>query len=375
MVKRVNRQSVKQSASGRSFWRSIRKSVFAAALTWICVQLAAHHAGWVERWYSHGIYPTLASWLSAASRMVVFSLDDLFYVFLLLFGLIVIVLAVLRRMKFRTALRLVICTLCWTYVAFYWLWGMNYFREGLNQRLDIKHRLSSEKVLDDVTAAMIDHANHMQEHLDFLQRGTIDSLIESSYCHLASFLQISYPGGTRRAKTITFSRFFAQAGISGYYGPFFSEIHVNRQVLLIEYPFVLAHEKAHQFGITSEAEANFYAWMACRYSGDYALAYSADLGVLPYLFQEIRSPDKRIQLLARIHPAVRNDFRRISTHWRKLRNKKVDHYASKINDSYLKANHVQRGIRDYTGVVRFIIDFETDSTALRQVKMMTIKTN
>ncbi len=45
----------------------------------------------------------------------------------------------------------------------------------------------------------------------------------------------------------------------------------------------------------------------------------------------------------------------------KLRNEKVDRVAAKVNDTYLKTNKVEKGIEDYTGIVKYVLDFKLDT--------------
>ena len=115
---------------------------------------------------------------------------------------------------------------------------------------------------------------------------SFDSLIERSYSENSHLLKINYPNGARRPKTMIFSSIFSKSGVSGYFGPFFNEIHLNRNLLPMDYPFVLAHEKAHQFGITSEAEANLYAFIICTNSEDQRLKYSAYQSLLLYFLKD-----------------------------------------------------------------------------------------
>ncbi|MBN1820828.1 MAG: DUF3810 family protein, partial [Prolixibacteraceae bacterium] len=181
------------------------------------------------------------------------------------------------------------------------------------------------------------------------------------------------PMGKRRAKKITFSRFFASASISGYYGPFFNEVHVNKFLLPAEYPVILAHEKAHQFGITSEAEANFYAWLICSQSNSEELKYSAELYILRYFFSQGRNLENYRDFVGLLDLWVKDDLIKIENHWMELRNEKVDKAAGKINNAYLKSNNVEKGIQDYTGVVKFIIDFKNDSLVFQEVQHLKNK--
>jgi hypothetical protein len=197
-----------------------------------------------------------------------------------------------------------------------------------------------------------------------MDRDEIDNLVETSYKQWAAKLKIPFPAGKRRPKPITFSRFFARAGISGYYGPFFSEVHINRHNLPVEYPFVLAHEKAHQLGITSEAEANFYAWLVCSQSNSKHLRYSANLAVLRYFLNHGSRLTEFSEIVAKLDESVVADLQKIRKHWLELRVEKIDQAAGKVNDAYLKSNKIEQGIQDYRGVVKFVMDFSADSLFL-----------
>lgn len=208
--------------------------------------------------------------------------------------------------------------------------------------------------------------NDSHTRFDNLKIETVDSLVEASYRELSPMLNIPYPAGKRRAKSITFSRFFAGAGISGYYGPFFNEIHINKHLLPVEYPFILAHEKAHQFGVTSEAEASFYAWLVCTNSSSKHLRYSANLYVFRHFLYHGRHLEQLSEITSELDDRVKADFQKIREHWMELRNEKIDHAASKMNDAYLKTNKVEKGIEDYHGVVKHVMDLSLDSAFQRK---------
>jgi 1,2-phenylacetyl-CoA epoxidase catalytic subunit len=172
--------------------------------------------------------------------------------------------------------------------------------------------------------------------------------------------------GKRKDKKITFSNFYSKTGISGYFGPFFNEVHVNKKVTSIEYPYVLAHEKAHQLGVTSEAEANFYAWLACSNSNSQQLKYSANLIILRHFLIQAYSLEEYPEMLASVAKPVKDDINYIRQHWLNLRNEKLDKAASKVNDTYLKTNKIKGGIKDYHGVVKHVMNFSLDSTFQQQ---------
>jgi len=124
---------------------------------------------------------------------------------------------------------------------------------------------------------------------------------------------------------------------------------------------VLAHEKAHQFGVNGESEANFYAWLVCSQSDSPELNYSGNLFVLRYFFSAAQSLKEYPELVKMLDPKVQNDFNKIRKHWQALRKENYERVASKVNDAYLKSNNVEAGIDDYYGVVKHVMDFALDS--------------
>jgi len=350
-----------------SVWGKLAIPVGIALLTFALTELFSRFPAFTETFYSKRLYPIIASILSFFNKWIPISVDDLFYGLLILFLFILIFLAIFRKVTLRKSLLLLIQTIAICYSAFYWFWGFNYYRNNLNERLTIRQATTDTVQFVAVLNNLINETNVSHCSFDSISKPEISRLVESSYQVNAEFLKIKYPNGTRIPKSISLSSFFAKAGISGYYGPFFSEIHLNDSLLLIEYPQVLAHESAHQFGITSEAEANFYSWLVCNQSTSKHLKYSANINLLSYFLAQARKLHQYPEIVRSIKEPVINDIRTIQKHWARLHNEKIDKVAGKVNDAYLKTNKIKNGIDDYFGVVQFVMDFKTDSLALKKV--------
>lgn len=332
-----------------------------ALITFGFTKLAYRFPGFTERWYSQKFYSVVASIISPVSNLFPVSLDDIFYLLLILAIIILIILLIIRKITLAKSAKLLLNILAVTYILFYFLWGFNYFRHDLYQRLKLAKHESNTKTFIVQLKKLVENTNKSWCSFEDWDKKTVDQNIEKSYKALAPALKINYPAGKRKAKPITISRFFAQAGISGYYGPFFNEVHVNSYILPVEYPFILAHEKAHQFGITNEAEANFYAWLVCTNSKSKQLQYSANLHVLQYFLYQGYQMEEYPEIIARLDKRVKKDLEIIRKHWISLRNERVDDAATKVNDFYLKTNKIKEGVKEYSGVVKFVMDFSNDS--------------
>ena len=332
-----------------------------AAITFIITLLLRQQPEVTEKCYAQGIYPYIASLLSTFSCVFPFSLDDIFYTVLILTPAVLFIRILTKRIKWKAAGKFLLNILASVYILFYVLWGFNYFRSPLPERLGIKDREPDTEEFVQFIRQYVAELNQLHCDFDTINKAETNRLIEETYQQLAPILQFEYPMGKRPDKKITFSSFYAKSGITGYFGPFFNEVHVNKKVLPIEYPFVLAHEKAHQLGVTSEAEANFYSWLVCTHSSSQQIRYSAKLFISFHFFRQVRGLEDYKNLVAGISPEVQTDIDRISEHWKKLRNATMDKTASKLNDAYLKHNNIKSGIKDYTGVVDHVMNFSLDS--------------
>ena len=341
--------------------------------TYGLTELCSRFPGVTEAVYSQTIYPVIAFLLSFLSKYVSFSLDDAFYALLAVFFIVIILLTIFKKIKTGRFFLLLLQTIALTYTLFYCFWGFNYYRTGINKRLQITKSKPDSLQFVKVFEYLIDQTNESYCTFENMKHPSIDSLVETSYKKNASFLKLHYPQGTRRTKPITLSNFFAKASIAGYYGPFFSEVHLNDSLLAIEYPQVMAHEFAHQFGITSEAEANFYSWLVCSQSDSKYLRYSANISMLDYFLSQGKRLRKFPDLVHRINKPVIEDIRKVQKHWEALRSEKIEKVAGKVNDVYLKTNKVEKGIEDYFGVVQFVMDFETDSVAQQRAEGIDYK--
>ena len=125
----------------------------------------------------------------------------------------------------------------------------------------------------------------------------------------------------------------------------------------MEYPFVLAHEKAHQFGITNEAEANMAAYVICSTSEDKRLQYSGNVSLLVYFLSDASNLKDVKDYIRKIEKPVIMDLRFQRSHWQGLQNKTLDKVQTAANNAYLKTNHIEEGVKNYNQVVALVISY------------------
>ena len=311
----------------------------------------------LSEWYMLNIYPFIATILSALSSLLPFSLYDLFIIAAVLYLLKLVLFVIIRRTAFKrflySLLRFVVILVAW----FYFGWGISYFREDYYTRTDNMEIAYNADNLKNFTVRFIEDANNSYVDFDVMEKEGIRQELEKSYSKLHEPLLINYPNGKRRVKKMIFESLFTKMGVSGYFGPFTNEVHVNNHSLNFTYPFTLAHEMSHQFGIAGESEANLYAFIVCSNSSDDRIKYSAYVSIINYLLRDVHTllPDEYKSLVSNIRPEIIADLQHNSEHWLSERNETLSTAQNRAYDTYLKSNRISSGRENYSEVVGLLI--------------------
>jgi hypothetical protein len=325
-----------------------------ALVVFVGIRIAIHHSTFVESVYSERIYPIIAATFSFISHFIPFSLWDIFWLLAILAMIAALILVILRKIGFGWYVLRIIQFAALLYSFFYISWGFNYFRPKIEDRLNWVKQPANEILFRSVLDTLIDQTNKNYISFTSTDFTEFNTLIEESYHRNAARLDILYPNGARRPKKMIFSSFFAKVGVSGYFGPFFSEIHLNSYNLPMDYPFVLAHEKAHQFGFTSEAEANLVAFVICTKSEDQHVRYSGYQSLLLYFLKDASRMMDYKDFISKIDTVVIKDFHMRQKYYQGLENKQLSKVQTKANDIYLKANRIEKGVKNYNQVVSLV---------------------
>ena len=312
----------------------------------------------VERIYSARLYLDIQSFLTTASNQFPIALLDVAAGCLLIAAWMMVrsrvrLLGVRRAFIWNsvTALK----TAAAVYLLFLALWGLNYRRVPLEQKLDYDgSRLTRAAAIAFAnTAVAAINAGYAAAHASPTDLHALDT----SFADVQGALGATRLAVTGLPKRSLLTFYFRRAAIDGMTDPWFLEIIVNPDVLEFERPFVIAHEWGHLAGYANEAEANFIAWMTCvrgdagaRYSG-WLAAYEHTVGALP------RADRPAVKAL---DPGPMEDLRAISARYERS-SPIVRQAARGVYDEYLKANRVAEGIASYDAVVRLMVGTRFDA--------------
>lgn len=348
---------------------SFRRPVIAAIILALLLLITFWFAGYpavVERYYSRGLYRLVCYIFHPVFNLFPFSVGDVIYIAVVIY--LVYVFVKLIRLFFmrdwRRSLLLVVRVGVGTeaaILAFYLLWGLNYYRPSAAERLNLRDTDYAVADLSNVTSMLIDSVNTCRARLsvtDLQQKNkaiyitavnAVKALPDSSGAFYTFHPDI---------KSSLLTPLLNYLGTSGYYNPFTAESQLNYAMPVFLKPFVACHELSHQMGFGPEDEANFVGFLAGIRSHDRLLRYSSYYeGVEEFMFA-LRRQDSvaRKELRKRISPAVLADFKTEDAYWRVYEGR-INELSSIFYDNFLKANNQPYGLRTYNRMVLLILAY------------------
>ncbi|MGL5786381.1 MAG: DUF3810 domain-containing protein [Bacteroidales bacterium] len=310
----------------------------------------------IADFYASDIYPIVSHVLHAFSSMLPFSLYDMLIP--ALFLMLGIILWKCIKRAWGQALFLLSVTLLLAWTTFQLSWGINYFRSDFYARTGLSNQAADSLQFMSFADAYIKNLNESYPHTLKLDTAKVHEIAGSGFDSLCGYYKLSPLPGRVRVKQMTSGDAYAKVGVLGYYGPFFSEVHVNNYLKPQQYPFVVTHEIAHLAGVTSEAEANFYAYEITRHSEDSLTRFSAYYSLLPHVLnnaQRVVSAERYKEIISKIDTdiiALHVDTR---DYWNALYSDKWGRIQDKVYDMYLKNNNIPDGKANYSEVIGMIL--------------------
>lgn len=335
--------------------RSLTFSVAVAVLLIVFLSVLTRQPEWVETFYTQRFYFALTGLLSPLTSAVSISLSEI-CLYLCLLAAIWFWLQLLRRRAWKRSLRRMLLGAAVLVAWFYVAWGCNYFRTPIDQQLGFARETAA---LDSLTfrrylEQSIAVTNRAWRPAAVWNLSQLDSMLEHSYQRLFSDLSLPLAPGSRRPKHLLVPALLNYTLTSGIFSPFLHEVHLNSELLPVELPFVLAHEKAHQMGYARESEASFLGVLACLASADSAVQYAGHFALLESFLARAALLQDADSLRRRVRPEVRADL--IAVRQRSLPYRGVLSQSSRrMYDAYLRANRVSGGTQNYGEVIELMI--------------------
>ena len=320
----------------------------------------------IENFYSNYLYVFISKKLRILNYWTDVPVGDLIYILVFFFIFYKIFLRIKSLRNFLIELGAILTIIS---ILFYFLWGINY------KRVSIKNKIVSNEEIDvvklvDFTNQLIDKTN--KKHLELFNSGSIipndnrsfEEIKNTSvmdFKNLNSLKQDSiqnfdyiYPS----IKRSLFSTALTFMGFSGYINPFTGEANINTKIPKNIIPFVINHEIAHQLGTASERDANFISYISLLNSSNQfheflALSYSLRVCLNELYVNDRNSYSNSIK---KINVGILNNYNQTQNFWNKY-NGPIEIISKIIYDKFLKQNDLKTGIKNYGETISLILSY------------------
>ncbi len=321
----------------------------------------------VECFYSNGLYLYISNINRILFGWIPISVGD--------FAYMVLILLVFRWLynnrigffkNWKTNVLSIISFFSIVYFLFHFLWGLNYYRIPLHEKIGVKKEYTKLQ-LQNLTLKLIAQTNHLQLRIAKQHyKKVVFNYSEQQMYEMApngykslpeplSYIQYQHIS----IKSSIFSLPLSYMGFGGYLNPFTNEAQVNNLKPKYTTPLTICHEMAHQTGIASESDCNFIGFITASQNKDIYFQYSASAFALNYCLYNLElieaGSSKTYKVF--INKGVLENFNENKTFWKQYHSI-ADTFFEYIYDSFLKINQQKEGMESYSKFVGLLINYD-----------------
>jgi len=332
----------------------------------VLLQIISFFPEFVENYYSNGLYICISSLSRIIFGIFPFSVGDLCYLFAILF----LIIGYFKNRKtiklsWKDRLLKIISFFSVFYFLFNFLWGLNYYRVPLFEKLKIEKEYSNSDLLK-FTQLLIAKTNSIHSQITkndslkvvfpYSQEQVFEMNLKGYYSLSKQIPSFNYEHSS--IKKSLFSLPLSYMGFSGYLNPFTNEAQVNDKIPMYNFPTTVTHEMAHQLGFASESEANFLGFLASINNENAYFQYSGYNLALHYCLSNwsYRDETQFKKLLKSVHPGIIKNYKESDDFW--------NNYESFVEtgfhifyDRFLKMNQQKDGMESYSRFVDLLVNY------------------
>lgn len=333
----------------------------------IVVQLLTFFPEFVERYYSNTIYPVVSKAFRIIFGWLPFSVGDLFYsVAILLIIRFLYVSLTKKKENKRDIFWSLGATLSVVVFLFYSLWGLNYARNTLYERMAMQKNEMSEEALLEYATLLNKKISAL--HWQLTKNDTIPVVVPYSKDEIFSMVPKGYIPLSEKFPFLAYSPVslkksllslpLTYMGFSGYLNPFTGEAQVDYLIPKVSLPVTCAHEIAHQIGIGFESEANFIGFLASVHHDDPYIQYSAYIMAYRYALWDLArtNPDLFEEYVNKTPQGIIKNIQEIENFWLSYDNKS-EAYFKAFYEGYLRLNNQEDGLRSYSKMTDLLLAY------------------
>ncbi len=334
------------------------------------IKVFSMQKGWVEEYYSTGIYPYISIVQRFLFGWIPFSAGDIFYALMVLL-LVRHTLQCIKTIQKRQANisywkrvgRRLMTTALIVYISFNLLWGLNYNRYGIAHELKLDKYNYTTQDLIYLTEQLAGRVNELHElalinreqlkRKKYLFKETV-----SAYKAYGEGNDAIFSYNISSIKPSIFSYLGNYLGFTGYYNPFSGEAQVNTTVPVYTQPFTACHEIGHQLGYAKESEANFAGYLAASSSENPAYLYAVYFDMYAYASRYLYMSDSAAlkTINASLSPGVKKDFNDLRAFYKKYETP-IEKTIDRLYAEFLRVNEQPSGKMSYNEVIGLLIAY------------------
>jgi hypothetical protein len=251
------------------------------------------------------------------------------------------------------------------YFLFHLLWGFNYYRQPLFEKMKIERDYSDADLLV-FTKKLIAKTNAIHSQItknDSLKvvfpysQEQVFEMNLNGYQNLSKdYSYFSYENLSAKKSIISLP--LTYMGFGGYLNPFTNEAQVNYLMPMYNSPTTSCHEMAHQMGYASESECNFIGFMASVKNDNLYFQYSGYSFALRYCLGNWQARNEKIfeQLLQTIHPGILKNYQESEDFWKQYETP-IETGFHAFYDNFLKLNQQKDGMEGYSKFVNLMVNY------------------
>ena len=339
--------------------------------------------------YSRKIFPAITAPMKFFASLVPFSVGETLVILaavLLIAGLAVCVVRTIKKKKPRGFLRVLAAVLAAAMLVggnFFVYGGINYHAAQFKDISGLEVENTDTETLQKLCVFLGEKATEARNRLTENEKGVVrdertlrEILLLSPDGYGAAANEFPCLEGWLVApKGAAFSEIMSYEQISGIFPIVYTESVVNTNTAVYDVPHVACHELAHQLGFAREDEANFIGFLAAINNSDPLYVYSGYYNGFCYAMNMLYKYDKSkweaVWGAENIDgQGISRDMRASNEIWDAYRKKApaVSRISEAVNDSYLKSNDIDDGVRSYGRVVDLLIAYYREDLAAVQAR-------
>jgi len=290
-----------------------------------------------EKLYGQGIYPIVRRIFDTIFAPINQSLALLFIGIAIYY----VVKAIINK-NFLSGIKVILFLIG----MFYWLWGFNYFRTPLSEKMNLNFSEISDSTHLELTMKTLQSCIDLSNQLENESLEDEDKSLLSDALVFSEGYDFLYPS-TAKVVPLYPKTLFLRLGILGMYFPFTGQAQYEYELTAIDRTFTKAHEWCHAAGVAPEDEADFLAYLICMQSKNTSFQYSASMHLLYELlfYYKIKYPDLFQTMIASFSDRMNSDIEERRIQYEKFSGP-ISEMSEEMIDRYLKMNN-QGGIGDY----------------------------